>query len=181
MEIEDRFSKHIQWTDSAGDAGKKIEWEKVEVGNLNITGQNLSCMLIVESKMNHSILTNNDMSDGYFLGTSFDAANLSESILSKTVFNYGSFKHTSLKKCLCIKASFDDADLSYADLSGADLQRASFRGANLSYANFSHANLKGAVLDGALLYKTRFVDAKGVEEWIVQNDIHTATYIKKPR
>lgn len=40
---------------------------------------------------------------------------------------------------------------------------------------------KGAVLDGALLYKTRFVDAKGVEEWIVQNDIHTATYIKKPR
>lgn len=111
MEIGDRFSKHTQWADSAGEAGEKIEWEKVEASNVNITGRNLSCLLMVESKMNNSNLTNNDLSDGYFLGTSFDASNLSESILSKSVFDYGSFRHASLKNCLCIKTSFDNADL----------------------------------------------------------------------
>jgi uncharacterized protein YjbI with pentapeptide repeats len=164
MDTENLFLKHSQWVNSDGETGEKLEIEKGEMSELDITDTNLSCSVIVESYMNNSILTNNDMSDCYFLSTSFDETNLSESILSKTVFDFASLKHSILKNCIGIKASFDDANLSFADLSGSDLRRASFRRANLSHANFSNVDLTSASLDGAFLYGTSFKDAKGIDE-----------------
>lgn len=164
MDTVNIFLRHSQWADSDGETGEKLEIEKGEMSKLDVNGMNLSCSLIVESNVNNSILTNNDMSDCYFLSTSFDETDFSESILSKTVFDFASLKHSILKNCTGIKASFDDADLSFADLSGSDLRRASFRRANLSHTNFSGVDLTSASLDGALLYGTSFKGAKGIDE-----------------
>lgn len=59
---------------------------------------NLSCSEIVDSNVRNSFLANNDMSDCYFLGSSFDETNLSECILSKTVFDHASLKNSILKE-----------------------------------------------------------------------------------
>ncbi|MCM3039494.1 pentapeptide repeat-containing protein [Paenibacillus motobuensis] len=164
MDMNNIFLKHNEWATSDGEKGEKLEIEHTKMSGIDIRGTNLSCSLIVESNLDRAILTHNDMSDGYFLSTSFDGADLSDSLMSKAVFDYASLKEAILKNCIGIKASFEEANLSSADLSAADLRRASFRKANLSHANFAGADVTGAILDGALLYGTSFKDAKGIDE-----------------
>lgn len=164
MDMNNLFLKHNEWAISDGKNGEKLEIEHAEMSGIEMRGLNLSCSLIVESNLNRAILTNNDMSDGYFLSTSFDGADLSDSLISKAVFDFASLKEAVLKNSIAIKASFEEVDLSSADLFAADLRRASFRKANLSHANFVAADLSGAILDGALLCGTDFKAARGLDE-----------------
>lgn len=69
--------KHHLWVQSDGESGEKLEIAKKEIRELNLTEMNLSCSEIVDSNVSNSFLTNNDMCDCYFLGSSFDETNLS--------------------------------------------------------------------------------------------------------
>ena len=72
MDIKDMFLSHHLWAQSEGKSGRKLEIVKKEICELNLTEINLSCSEIVDSNASNSFLTNNDMSDCYFLGSSFD-------------------------------------------------------------------------------------------------------------
>ncbi|MED4953416.1 hypothetical protein NYE69_01465 [Paenibacillus sp. FSL R5-0527] len=96
MDIKDMFLSHHLWAQSDGESGKKLEIVKKEIRKLNLTELNLSCSEIVDSIVSNSFLTNNDMSDCYFLGSSFDETNLSECMLSKTVCVFEKFNFEEL-------------------------------------------------------------------------------------
>ncbi|ETT30086.1 pentapeptide repeat-containing protein [Paenibacillus sp. FSL P4-0338] len=163
MNITNLIENHKTWAASNGQSGEKMDIEKASLSGLVVPHTNLSDAIIVESDFKKIVLHYSDLAGGYFLGSVFDEADLSDSMLSKAIFEYASMKHCVMRHCTAIKASFDDGDLVYADLTGADLRRASFQRTNLSHACFDEADLSYAHMDGAHLYHTTFVKAKGVD------------------
>ncbi|WP_442792491.1 pentapeptide repeat-containing protein [Paenibacillus sp. FSL R7-269] len=60
----------------------------------------------MESDFKKNILHHSDLAGGYFLGSVFDEADLSDSMISRAIFEYASMKHCIMRHCTAIKASF---------------------------------------------------------------------------
>lgn len=162
MDFKNIFLEHIKWVKSKGVSGKKLEVQSLNFGCIKMKNADINCLLIVESNLDGSILTNNDMSDCYFLSSSFNHANISNSMISKSIFNYGSFKNAKIRNCLAIKASFEETNLTSCDFLESDLRRVSFRNANLKDTKFNKSNISECDFTGAYFHNTNIEGAIGL-------------------
>lgn len=92
-----------------------------------------------------------DLRETRWKGLSLPSLNLSEALLSKSVFDRAIIIGAKFRGASLLRASFDGAnliesDFSRARLNSADLSRASLRGVKMTRASLNRAKLKGALL-----------------------------------
>lgn len=135
---------------------KYIQSEHIHLRGVNLSGQDLSKLHLVQADFSCARLINTFFSRANlrFANFSFaeaDGSNFHNAILRECVFTRASLRGSLLAGANLQSASLQDACLVSCSFCEANLQSAHLQGADLTNANLSGANLEGANLKGATL------------------------------
>ncbi|MCO5557861.1 hypothetical protein L7F22_011433 [Adiantum nelumboides] len=135
---------------------KCIQSEHVRLRGVNLSGQDLSKLHLVQADFSCARLINTFFSRANLRSANFsfaeaDGSNFHNAILRECVFTKASLRGSLLAGANLQSASLQDACLVSCSFCEANLQSAHLQGADLTNANLSGANLEGANLKGATL------------------------------
>jgi len=146
----EKLLAHIQWLESEGKSGRKLDETGMNLASNVLSGLNLARVQFVGTTLTKADLSGTNLSEGDFSGSNFDSANLSGADLSGADLGGVSMRHANLSSArLC------GADLSGANLEGANLTEADFTDADLIAANLNKTIQTGLIVKGAKLTDTQ--------------------------
>jgi uncharacterized protein YjbI with pentapeptide repeats len=179
-ELLAKIDAHWLWLKSSRKEGQQFKESEVDLSDQDLSDRSLTMVVLSGARFDRSVLRDIDMSDSYFIASSFIKAILDDSWLVMTDASESNFSEASLCRVRAVSIELMKADLRKADLTEGNFYDADFQDANLEEVNFSHADLRGAycprarmahaVLTGAILQGAKFSGAIGMElveaEWI---------------
>lgn len=131
----------------------------------DLAGANFAGATLVDVNFDGANLTGSDFSMAHVEKSSFRGANLSGARMTGTKFSPAtSFEGANLENTILSGidaqyANFDEADLTHTFLLAGDIRHSSFRNAVLDQANLECADFSFGILAGASFVDARFVDA----------------------
>ena len=130
-----------------------------------LAGANFAGATLVDVSFDGADLTGSDFSMAHVEKSSFRGANLSGARMTGTKFSPAtSFEGANLENTILSGidaqyANFDEANLTHTFLLAGDVRHSSFRNAVLDQANLECADFSFGILSGASFIDARFVDA----------------------
>lgn len=137
----------------------------IKFDDLDLEGANFAGATLVDVNFDGANLASSDFSMAHVEKSSFRSANLSGARMTGTKFSPAtSFEGANLENSILSGidaqyANFDEANLTHTFLLAGDIRHSSFRNAVLDQANLECADFSFGILSGASFVDARFVDA----------------------